>query len=47
MYCFSLKSLLLLNAILIFGEIILSLIFLINRQKNEAEYMFLLDALGD
>lgn len=21
--------------------------FLINRQKNEAEYMFLLDALGD
>ena len=27
MYCFSLKSLLLLNAILIFGEIILSLIF--------------------
>lgn len=46
MYCFSLKSLLLLNAILIFGEIILSLI-LINRQKNEAEYMFLLDALGD
>ena len=46
-YYFSLKSLLLLNAILIFGEIILSLIFCINRQKNEAEYMFLLDALGD
>lgn len=33
MYCFSLKSLLLLNAILIFGEIILSLIF--DKQAEE------------
>ena len=40
MYCFSLKSLLL-------WRNNFKPYFLINRQKNEAEYMFLLDALGD
>lgn len=40
MYCFSLKSLLLLNAILIFGEIILSLIFDKQAEEWSGIYVF-------